>query len=186
MGMEPQAPAETKQEKAYGDIGAQRRALAKQTEPVRKDLFDRLSSYRAQRQKGRNLSSVDATKAYKDFVEVPAATRQRQPGAAAQAGLEMAKGLASTSAKAGMRADKSHAEALQGLTAISLGEQDAAIDGMGREAERGLQEATSSARRDAARSRFIGNTVGSVAGVAGAELSAAKRQPIDGTPSGAG
>lgn len=175
MGKGPKAPGETSAEKAYADIGVDRYQLAEKTRPARDELFKRISSFRQQRQQGRNLSTADMALAKNDVRE---AARKSPGGSAIPAtGLRLASAGADQAASTERNLDKAHVTGLQGLTSMALGESGAAIQGMGELAQTSQRDAIARARNAAQRSAATNEAIGSAVGLAATAFGGKTKPP---------
>ncbi len=173
MAKGPKAPGEGAAERTQAQIGAEQYEIDRQLRPVRTDLYKRISDFKQQRATAENLSATDAAQATQGAVPAAIAARPEQPGAAVQAGIQRAKTLGAVNANTDQRIDQAHVSGLQGLAGMAMGEQGDAIEGMSSLARRGLEDAVSRSRADAARTAAVGDAVGSAVGLAGG-LAAAK------------
>lgn len=174
MAKGPKAPKETPAERTQADIGIDQYKLSQKTTKMRGDLDRRIADYRQEKQTLANRSAVDTA-------IVGAATKRpvasTSPGAAMEAGLRRGQGTAAQAESTRERGDTAQVAAQQGLASLSVGEQGQAIEGMGTLARRGLDEAVTRARSDAASSRATGEAVAGLAGAVGAGLYGQKREP---------
>lgn len=154
-------PKETSAERAYADIGAERAGLAAQMRPIRNDLFKRVSDFRSQAQQMRDLSSADMA-----LAKQPVLQAARGAGGEALPRLGLASSSAGQASATERRTAGAHAAGLQGLAGMAVGDQGAAIEGMGQLAQTAQNEAIARARKDASSAALRADTIGAGIGLA--------------------
>lgn len=170
MDKKPKAPKTSEAEKTQLRIAGERQELSNTLKPIRDDVYQKIKSFKTERNQMRNLSSNDAALAMKGRAPTTGT------GVASRA-LARSKANAGIAPRVESAANRAHAQAMGGGIKMALGESTNAINGINELARQGHQDAVQTARTAAARSAATAETIGTAGGIVTQGIAGKSKKP---------